>query len=116
MWPLLAALLVLLTFTACGGDGGRLDHEETCTEVAKAWPGDLYIDESNAAFAKELGRILKRAEPEVREAFDDVVTHMGLVVAAAGDNTAVLTESVEVRAALQDVNAACEDADAPTIG
>ena len=95
-------LPLLLTLAACGGDDEALDLRETCAAVSKAWPGDLYVDEANAAFARELGRILRRAEPEVREDFDDVVTHMGLVVAAAGDNTAVLTESVEVRLALDE--------------
>lgn len=106
MRPLLVVLSLALTFTACGDD--RLDRGQACTEVTKAWPGDLYVDESNAAFARQLGQILKRARPEVREDFDEVVTHMGLVVAAAGNNTAVLTESVEVRLALAD---ACPDRD-----
>lgn len=102
--PLLAVLTGLLT--GCGGADDALDREEACGEIARAWPGDLYVDESNAAFARDVGRILERAQPSVRQDFEEVVTHLGLVVAAAGDNTAVLTESVEVRLALDE---ACPD-------
>lgn len=111
----LVVLPLVLGLTACGGPTEG-DLADTCTKVAKAWPGNLYDDAATAAFADELDDILAAADAEPRKVFADVQAHTRRAAEAKGDNTAVITEGVEVAAALEDVNQACEKAGGPKVG
>lgn len=113
---LAVALAAALTgLVGCGTDEDAEDLADTCADVRRAFPPSLYDDADNKAFAERLGEILEDARPATRDAFEDVVESLGLVVAAAGDNTAVVTATTDLLGALEEVDDRCREADGPAV-
>lgn len=116
--PLAVALTGMLCgalLTGCGGGADGTDLKQTCTAVRRAFPATIYDDHENAVFARKLGKILDAAQPKAARRLDPLAQALAAVVAAAGDNDAVVTANVQLLAAIDEVNRSCRAAGAQPV-
>jgi hypothetical protein len=111
---LLSALLVTSLVAGCG-TSDQSDLASTCTAVRKAFPTTIYDDHDNAVLARRLGTILEGADDQAQAALTPLDEALTKVVAAHGDNEAVVTANVQLLGAIDEVNSRCRAAGAQPV-